>query len=124
MIKFILKGHNLPHEVQTIVQVFYPNRHYYETDEISKETYTVVSILENGISGAKLYDCGDLVGEYKENYDEEEILNIKEKKRKIKTAIYKLLTKITGYTPVWGILTGIRPAKTVNDLIIRNRLWQ
>lgn len=117
MIKFILKGHNLPHEVQTIVQVFYPNRHYYETDEISKETYTVVSILENGISGAKLYDCGDLVGEYKENYDEEEILNIKEKKRKIKTAIYKLLTKITGYTPVWGILTGIRPAKTVNDLI-------
>lgn len=117
MIKFILKGHNLPHEVQTIVQVFYPNRHYYETDEISDETYTVISILENGINGAELYDCGKFVGRYEESFDESEIVNIKEKKRKIKTAIFRLLTKITGYTPVWGILTGIRPAKTVNDLI-------
>ncbi len=117
MIKFILKGHNLPHEVQTIVQVFYPNRHYYETDEISDETYTVISILENGINGAELYDCGKFVGRYEESFDKSEIINIKEKKRKIKTAIFRLLTKITGYTPVWGILTGIRPAKTVNDLI-------
>lgn len=117
MIKFILKGHDLPHEVQTIVQVFYPNRHYYETDEISNETFTVISILENGISGAELYDCGEFLGRYTESYEESEILNIKEKKRKIKTAIFKLLTDITGYTPVWGILTGIRPAKTINDLI-------
>ena len=117
MIKFILKGHNLPHEVQTIVQVFYPNRHYYETDEISDETYTVISILENGVNGAELYDCGKFIGRYEESFDESEIVNIKEKKRKIKTAIFRLLTKITGYTPVWGILTGIRPAKTVNDLI-------
>lgn len=117
MIKFILKGHNLPHEVQTIVQVFYPNRHYYETDKISDETYTVISILENGVNGAELYDCGKFVGRYEESFDESEIINIKEKKRKIKTAIFRLLTKITGYTPVWGILTGIRPAKTINDLI-------
>ena len=101
MIKFILKGHDLPHEVQTIVQVFYPNRHYYETDEISNETFTVISILENGISRAELYDCGEFLGRYTESYEESEILNIKEKKRKIKRhqkKDIKLATKLQSKT--------------------------
>ena len=31
--------------------------------------------------------------------------------------LYDCLTKITGYTPAWGLLTGVRPSKLMNRLI-------
>ena len=37
MIYFMTKGHTLEHDVQTIIQVFYPNMHYYVTQEPAPE---------------------------------------------------------------------------------------
>lgn len=34
--------------------------------------------------------------------------------------LYDLLKEITGKTPAWGLITGIRPVKKVNDLIAKN----
>lgn len=119
-IKFILKGHELYHEVQSIVQVFYPNLHYYQTEEIQAEGVTIVSVIENGISRAELYEDGVLKAQasVKMDYFDNKYLDDekRELKRFIKTAIYKMLSEYTKAEISWGILTGIRPAKNVNEL--------
>lgn len=54
MIYYRLRGHELQNDVQTMVQVFYPNLHYYRTEEISAEETTVESSVEKGIASAML----------------------------------------------------------------------
>lgn len=119
-VKFILKGHELYHEVQSIVQVFYPNLHYYQTEEIQAEGVTIVSIIENGVSKAELYEDGVLKAQasVEMDYFDNKYLDDekRELKRFIKTAIYKMLSEYTKAEISWGILTGIRPAKNVNEL--------
>ena len=46
MIYFITKGHTLEHDVQTIIQVFYPNLHYYVTEQPKQQGITIESILQ------------------------------------------------------------------------------
>ncbi|MEI3523633.1 MAG: hypothetical protein V8Q36_05595 [Anaerotignum sp.] len=41
-----------------MVQVFYPNLHYYRTEEISAEETSVESSVEKGIASAMLYRRG------------------------------------------------------------------
>ena len=114
MIYFIVKGHTLEHDVQTIIQVFYPNLHYYVVEEPKQQGITIESRLQQGQSIAIFYENGvkkqQAVMEYQE-------LTIKEKKRVIKGAIYQLLRQITGIRPQWGFVTGVRPAKTINELL-------
>ncbi len=114
MINFILKGHDLPHEVQTIIQVFFPNKRYYEKEEIELKGITVVSELTTDFSGAYFYEDGNLILKKKYYYDK--IDTPREKKRVIKMSLYLCLKEVTGYEPRWGMITGIRPAKTVNEL--------
>ena len=114
MIYFIVKGHTLEHDVQTIIQVFYHNLHYYVVEEPKQQGITIESRLQQGQSIAIFYENGvkkqQAVMEYQE-------LTIKEKKRVIKGAIYQLLRQITGIRPQWGFVTGVRPAKTINELL-------
>ncbi|HCT64824.1 MAG TPA: coproporphyrinogen dehydrogenase HemZ [Lachnospiraceae bacterium] len=115
MINYILKGHTFAHEVQTIIQVFYANKNYHQTDEILADGITVISDLSDTVSKAQVYKNGELVAQHMVEYSN---LNItpREKKRVIKMSIYMCLKEMTGYIPKWGMITGIRPAKTVNEL--------
>lgn len=120
MINFITKGHELYHEVQSIIQVFYPNMRYCQTVEIQQNGITIISIIEDGICKAIFYNDGEKITENSiimNFYDNKYLDNEKkELKRFIKTSIYQLLTEITNQKISWGILTGIRPAKNVNEL--------
>ncbi|MCQ4727068.1 coproporphyrinogen dehydrogenase HemZ [Anaerotignum faecicola] len=116
MIKYVLKGHGLGHEVQTIAQVFYPNLHYYETDCIETSGICALSGFDSSFAWAEIFKDGvslikKIFAHGGENISE------REKKRVIKLALYECFREITGYTPKWGMITGIRPAKTVNELI-------
>jgi oxygen-independent coproporphyrinogen-3 oxidase len=80
----------------------------------------ILSIIENGICKAIAYDNGEKIAEssmimefHTNKYLEDEK---KEVKRFIKTSIYNMLSDYTGVKCSWGILTGIRPAKNVNEL--------
>ncbi|MCR4616038.1 MAG: coproporphyrinogen dehydrogenase HemZ [Clostridiales bacterium] len=41
----------------------------------------------------------------------------KEQERLMAVALFRILTEATGYTPAWGILTGVRPSKLMITLI-------
>lgn len=114
MIQFLLVGHEFQNDVQTMIQVFYPNLKYLQVEEIPVDELCVESRIEKGIACAVLYRRGEKVGASSVAY--ESPLSQKEAKRLIKLTIYELLVKETGLRPQWGILTGVRPAKNVSEL--------
>ena len=116
MIYFIIKNHTLEHDVQTIIQVFYPNRHYYIVQQPEQNGITIESILEQKKAVAIYYENGIQKGNAFVEYDNTN-LSEKEKKRVIKGSIYQLLKRITNIRPQWGFITGVRPAKTINELL-------
>lgn len=109
-ISYVLEGHELQNDVQTMIQVFLANRHYIRTDTVTDAEITVKSEMKEGIASAMLYRRGEKASAWSMEYDEK-MLTEKEQKRIIKRTIYELLKAETGIRPQWGLLTGVRPAK-------------
>ena len=120
MIYYVLEGHELQNDVQTMIQVFLANRHYTRTEEVTDAEITVKSEMKKGIASAMLYRRGEKVSEWSMDYDENALTD-KEQKRIIKRTIYELLMKETGIRPQWGLLTGVRPAKLVSIMLEEGR---
>lgn len=114
MIHYILQGHELQNDVQTMIQVFYPNLHYIRTEEVSPSGISIISCMEKGIASAMLYRDGKKVNHWSFPYEHD--AEEKEQKRLVKLSIYELLKEETGLRPQWGLLTGVRPAKIVSGL--------
>ncbi len=55
MINFILKGHEFENDIQTAIQIFFPNRHYYPAENIAEEGMAVLSVLTDKTAEAYLY---------------------------------------------------------------------
>ena len=119
MIQYILQGHELQNDVQTMIQVFYPNLHYNRVEEVAQEGISVVSCMKQGIASAMLYRDGEKAGEWSVPHDES--VDEKEIKRLVKLTIYELLKEDTGLSPQWGLLTGVRPAKIVSGLLAEGK---
>ncbi len=114
MINFILKGHEFENDIQTAIQIFFPNRHYYPAENIAEEGMAVLSVLTDKTAEAYLYIDNKLISEsvieYSENADRKEIKHI------LKETVFKVFNEFTGYMPKWGMITGVRPAKTASEL--------
>ena len=52
MIYYVLEGHELQNDVQTMIQVFLANRHYTRTEEVTDAEITVKSEFKKGIASA------------------------------------------------------------------------
>lgn len=115
-ISYVLEGHELQNDVQTMIQVFLANRHYIRTDTVTDAEITVKSEMKEGIASAMLYRRGEKSSAWSMEYDEK-MLTEKEQKRIIKRTIYELLKAETGIRPQWGLLTGVRPAKLISSLL-------
>ena len=115
-ISYVLEGHELQNDVQTMIQVFLANRHYIRTDTVTDAEITVKSEMKEGIASAMLYRRGEKASAWSMEYDEK-LLTEKEQKRIIKRTIYELLKAETGICPQWGLLTGVRPAKLISSLL-------
>ena len=114
---YILEGHSYRNDVQTMIQVFYPNESYGQLDapEQAGSEPVVLSRMQiaEGLCVAAVFESGRIVAE-----KSQPILygNEKEYKRLVKLTIYECLTERTGIRPPWGLLTGIRPSKMVHEL--------
>lgn len=122
VINYVVEGHDLRYDVQTIIQVFYPNCNYVLLDSIpvinseSPDNITVLSAFYRGLAVARLFYNGKLKDEFSIDF-EKSTSTQKEQKRAVKVTIYNLLSKETGFEFKWGTLTGIRPTKVINKLI-------
>ena len=48
-ISYVLEGHELQNDVQTMIQVFLANRHYIRTDTVTDAEITVKSEMKEGM---------------------------------------------------------------------------
>ncbi len=114
-------GHDFHYECESLCRVFYPNEKINIVyDESGEDEKTVVTHCESSEGGnlirvEALIDGKSCCLEGSVTADEEELRD----KSELKTAqlIYAALSEITGYTPPWGIQTGVRPSKLVLRLI-------
>ena len=69
-ISYVLEGHELQNDVQTMIQVFLANRHYIRTDTVTDAEITVKSEMKEGIASAMLYRRGEKASAWSMEYDE------------------------------------------------------
>ena len=108
------------YEMENLIRVFLPDVKIIRAEEpVEGEDYCLLSLQGSKISiklslNGKTYDsqgvfCLDcrVFGESEGSYFE----------RKMAVMLYDMLRDITLYTPPWGILTGVRPAKLMTKLV-------
>lgn len=124
-------GHDFHYECESLCRVYFPNEKinivYDESGEDSRTVVTRCNACENG---NLIRVEADIEGEIRNleavvAADEAEMRD----KCELKTAqlIYEALSDITGYTPPWGIQTGVRPSKLVLRLLeemSRDEAWK
>lgn len=108
-------GHDFHYECENLCRVYFPNEKinivYGDEGEDSKTVVTRCS----PISGGNLIEVEACI-DGKSRSLKAQVLASEEElrdKSELKTAqlIYAALSELTGYTPPWGVLTGVRPSK-------------
>ena len=117
MISYIIEGHEHEYETQTMIQVFLPNERYSRVSAPPYEGICVASVIDQKklLCRTSIYRNGKIAAEYKEavgvDFSERDIM------RAVKVAVYGAFLNMGEREQPWGILTGIRPAKTAGDLL-------
>ncbi len=102
------KGHGFNYETEKLCRLFFP----FEKIKITQEEERESKVAITSFNGKTCYASLEVNGEKTEySFEAEENANEKDIELCLATALFKCLTKLTGYTPKWGLLTGVRPAK-------------
>lgn len=114
-------GHDFHYEAENLCRVYYPNEKinivYDASGEEPKQITTVCEPIEGGnritveasIEGEIRRVQADVCASESELRDKSEL--------KTAQLMFSVLSDITGYTPPWGVLTGVRPSKLMLRLI-------
>ena len=113
-------NHSYNYETENLLRLFFPEKITQSEDVPEDEDY-ILTRLDEGEVYVKLFLQGETI-EKTEYYTEEDIPSYDTKEsffeRKIALLMFDVLSEMTGYTPPWGILTGVRPAKLMGRLCI------
>lgn len=114
-------GHDFHYECENLCRVYFPNDKInivYSDEGCDEKTVTTVCASVDG--GNELTVTADICGVSKSLKatviaPEDELRD----KSELKTAqlMFAILSELTGYTPPWGVLTGVRPSKLMLRLI-------
>ncbi len=113
-------NHKYHYETENLLRLFFPEK-IVQCDVLPEGEDGVITLME----GNNIEVCVVLGGEktvIKKEYTEADIPSYDTAEsffeRKIALGMFELLTEKTGYTPPWGILTGVRPAKLMSKLCL------
>ena len=114
MILLNLCGHDFHYEAENLCRVFYPD-----------ETVRIVhDAPPDGCITSRMTETADGF-EFSATFDADSETHFlpkstpdlaEEQERTVTVLLYRLLSRRIGYTPPWGILTGVRPSKLMNTL--------
>lgn len=113
--------HPFHYEMEKLSRIFFPDDvtvyqeknesgNYVTTERIKAENGDIIKVKAVFSSDVREHEC---FVKYCDRFD-----NVCEKK--MAQLLFKALSEITGYTPPWGILTGVRPAKLMQKHISQN----
>lgn len=115
-------NHAYHYEMENLCRVFFPYERIKTTRENIKDEsgLYVRTALEKGEYESVITVEADIKGQKKtvsRTVKNDTAYYEKECERIMAVSLYDCLTVLSGYTPDWGILTGVRPAKLMNRLI-------
>ncbi|MBQ5969174.1 MAG: coproporphyrinogen dehydrogenase HemZ [Clostridia bacterium] len=117
-------NHSFQYELEKLLRVFFPAAKIAVTTEPNGEPDVALTVLERTAGGANVTATLCVFGKTRTETafvsdtetqfgDTDDSLF----ERKLALTLFSLLCDATGYTPPWGILTGVRPAKLMNHLV-------
>lgn len=117
MIIFI-SGHKFHFEIENLCRMFFPNSEIklnYEINDIDDDFLLTSMISVGGRTELRAeIRVGDKSADFSDYLD---VYNDDDAEYKLALCVFKCLHFVTGYTPAWGLLTGVRPSKLMSKLI-------
>lgn len=122
----INRNHKFHYEMENLLRVFYPEKIVVTDEEPAEGDYCVTELDGNEIT-VNVYIDGKTYRD-KNEYSLLDKMNDENDnsflERKMALMLYEILKSVTDYTPPWGILTGVRPAKLMSNLVNNyGELW-
>ncbi len=118
--KLIINGPVKPYYIQMLAMLFYPGEKFPEGAEAeleSKIAEVYVYPSEDGVRSFVKITCGEESSEGEAFFHVNDIASDKLINFSVGAAFLDACTKLTGHTPPWGMLTGVRPARLAADLL-------
>lgn len=113
-------NHSFNYETENLLRLFFPEK-ITQSDTVPENEDYILTQISGGRVYVKLCLDGKISEKAKE-YAEGDIPSFDTKEsffeRKLALMMYSLLCEATAYTPPWGILTGVRPAKLMSKLCL------
>lgn len=109
-----LVGHSFGYELEKLIRIFMPFERIVISESPCSDVGTAVTSLHTvddltRLSAELITEENSFKSEYTLSFDSPDYEA--ECKRLLAAALYNCLVSASGYTPPWGILTGVRPAK-------------
>ena len=121
-----IQGNLNPYYIQTLCMLFFPGVKFPENEVCTPETHVVtvnMTETETGVSADASIVQGEknTAGSWQENWND--TIGDRDRIRKIAAGRAFMLAgeAFTGFTPPWGIMTGVRPAKLVSEYLYAGR---
>jgi len=121
-----IQGDLNPYYIQTLCMLFFPGVKFPENEVCTPETHVVtvnMTETETGVSADASIVQGEknTAGSWQENWND--TIGDRDRIRKIAAGRAFMLAgeAFTGFTPPWGIMTGVRPAKLVSEYLYAGR---
>ncbi|MDE6501484.1 MAG: coproporphyrinogen dehydrogenase HemZ [Ruminococcus sp.] len=111
----ILIGNSFKYEIESTLKMFFPTEKFQFSEEIDNATGETFIVA--GTETDRIYTDIKINGQF--FHDEKNIStdDMKFTEHELCRLIYHILSKATGKTSPWGLMTGIRPVKKVTELI-------
>ncbi|NLX94513.1 MAG: coproporphyrinogen dehydrogenase HemZ [Clostridiales bacterium] len=115
-------GHKFHYEMENICRIFFPQEKikvvYTGGTELDKKVVmTKLERKDNSVVISVRVDIGSEAKACTKIVEDVNGADASELERQMALALYTVLTRVTGYIPGWGIITGVRPAKLMATLI-------
>lgn len=115
-IKIYIDNHSFHYEMENLTRVFFPNEKLEVLrGERPNETESLCLITSKTAEGV---ECALITDKYSSKLEKslQPDTPEDEQEREMAILLYRLLSEYTGLTPLWGILTGVRPIKLFRRL--------
>ena len=110
-------GHSFRYETENVIRIFFPLEKINVINELPENTDdSVITYLKDGVVGCEV----NLFGKKEKRGQSVSGKTEKEQELVLAQLLYDIFTLLTGVTPPWGILTGVRPSKLMRTLIAEN----
>ncbi len=115
----ILIGNSFKYEIESTLKMFFPTEKFQFSEDIDNATGETFIVA--GTETDRIYTDIKINGQF--FHDEKNIPtdDMKFTEHELCRLIYHILSKATGKTSPWGLMTGIRPVKKVTELIVQGK---